>query len=158
MVSDILVQRSFLLYPDSSATYVEPWLRTPSYFEASDDTLSYNRITSFFKLNLLCAVFVLLSYFVYRPSMSAISIPSRAKHTASVIFAHGLGDSGAGWSFLPELMAAQNALAGVKWILPNAPNSPVTINGGMKMPSWYDIQSLTDINRASLSVLLSFMR
>lgn len=83
--------------------------------------------------------------------MSAISIPSRAKHTASVIFAHGLGDSGAGWSFLPELMAAQdNQLAGVKWILPNAPNSPVTINGGMKMPSWYDIRSLADINQVSL--------
>jgi lysophospholipase-1/lysophospholipase-2 len=53
--------------------------------------------------------------------MPGISIPARAQHTASVIFAHGLGDSGAGWSFLPELMAAQNLLPGVKWILPNAP-------------------------------------
>lgn len=79
--------------------------------------------------------------------MSAITIPSRAKHTASVIFAHGLGDSGAGWSFLPELMSAQQLLPQVKWILPNAPHSPVTINNGMAMPSWYDITSLADINQ-----------
>lgn len=44
-------------------------------------------------------------------------------------------------------MATQKLLPGVKWILPNAPNQPVTINGGMKMPSWYDIKSLADINQ-----------
>ena len=27
----------------------------------------------------------------------------------------------------------------VKFILPYAPNSPVTCNGGMKMPSWMDL-------------------
>lgn len=63
------------------------------------------------------------------------------------------GDSGAGWSFLPELMAASNLLPGVKWILPNAPNNPVTINGGMKMPSWYDITSLVDINQVFFPLL-----
>ncbi|ORY86945.1 Phospholipase/carboxylesterase/thioesterase [Protomyces lactucae-debilis] len=79
--------------------------------------------------------------------MPGISIPARAQHTASVIFAHGLGDSGAGWSFLPELMAAQKLLPGVKWILPNAPMLPVTVNMGMKMPAWYDIASLGDIDQ-----------
>lgn len=76
-----------------------------------------------------------------------ISIPARAKHVASVIFIHGLGDSGAGWSFLPELFAAQSRLPGIRWILPSAPNNAVTINGGMKMPSWYDIKSLADIDQ-----------
>ncbi|KAL3894737.1 MAG: hypothetical protein SGCHY_005100, partial [Lobulomycetales sp.] len=28
------------------------------------------------------------------------------------------------------------------WILPNAPSNPVTLNGGMRMPSWYDIYTL----------------
>ena len=32
----------------------------------------------------------------------------------------------------------------VKFVLPNAPISPVTLNGGMSMPSWYDITSLDD--------------
>ena len=82
--------------------------------------------------------------------MSAITIPARTKPaTAVCIFAHGLGDSGAGWSFLPELMATHKLLPGMKWILPNAPMSPVTINAGMKMPSWYDIKSLADINQVS---------
>lgn len=83
-------------------------------------------------------------------SVPAISIPARAVHKATVIFSHGLGDSGAGWSFLPELFASQGVLPEVKWILPNAPNSPVTINGGMKMPSWYDITSLVDIDQVRL--------
>lgn len=30
----------------------------------------------------------------------------------------------------------------LRFVLPNAPVSPVTINGGMSMPSWYDITSL----------------
>jgi predicted esterase len=34
------------------------------------------------------------------------------------------------------------ALPFVKWILPNAPTQPVTLNMGMRMPSWHDIQSL----------------
>jgi lysophospholipase-2 len=31
----------------------------------------------------------------------------------------------------------------IKWILPTAPTNPVTMNGGMRMPSWYDIESLS---------------
>ena len=37
-----------------------------------------------------------------------------------------------------------SALQHVKFILPNAPTQPVTLNGGMSMPSWYDITSLDD--------------
>ncbi|KAJ3160453.1 hypothetical protein HDU86_000787 [Geranomyces michiganensis] len=34
------------------------------------------------------------------------------------------------------------ALPHVKWVLPNAPSRPITINMGMPMPGWYDIASL----------------
>ncbi|KAJ1561101.1 hypothetical protein HK096_005985 [Nowakowskiella sp. JEL0078] len=34
----------------------------------------------------------------------------------------------------------------VKWILPHAPERKITLNGGMQMPGWYDIFSLTDRN------------
>lgn len=31
----------------------------------------------------------------------------------------------------------------VKWVLPSAPEQPVTLNFGSKMPSWFDILGLT---------------
>ncbi|MBW0525227.1 hypothetical protein O181_064942 [Austropuccinia psidii MF-1] len=61
--------------------------------------------------------------------------------TATVIFCHGLGDTSAGWSFLAQQFGAQ--MPWVKWIFPDAPIQPVTINMGMKMPSWFDIVDLT---------------
>jgi predicted esterase len=59
-------------------------------------------------------------------------------HSASLIFLHGLGDTGAGW---------RDGFAGVgselRIILPTAPCMPVTLNGGARMPSWFDIRGLT---------------
>lgn len=63
------------------------------------------------------------------------------KHTASVVFAHGLGDTAAGW--YPFAQSMRQRYPHVKWILPTAPNNPVTLNGGMRMNSWFDILSLT---------------
>jgi predicted esterase len=40
------------------------------------------------------------------------------------------------------MFTSAGRLLHVKWIFPNAPNNPVTINMGMRMPSWYDIYSL----------------
>jgi hypothetical protein len=45
-----------------------------------------------------------LSFSTYNATMSAgisaVRIPAVGKHTASVIWLHGLGDTGNGWSFL----------------------------------------------------------
>ncbi|KAJ3030310.1 UNVERIFIED_CONTAM: hypothetical protein HDU68_009463 [Siphonaria sp. JEL0065] len=35
----------------------------------------------------------------------------------------------------------------VKWVLPNAPSIPITLNGGYRMPGWYDIISLDHTKR-----------
>ncbi|GJJ72746.1 phospholipase/carboxylesterase [Entomortierella parvispora] len=70
---------------------------------------------------------------------------SKAKHTATVIFMHGLGDSGDGWAPVGEQLGEY--LPHIKFIFPNAPNQPVTLNMGMKMPSWYDIKSLNSLNQ-----------
>lgn len=60
------------------------------------------------------------------------------KHKATLIWLHGLGDSGHGHaSFAQELKFPEEM--GVKFIFPHAPEIPVTVNGGMKMPAWYDI-------------------
>lgn len=76
---------------------------------------------------------------------SAVRIPARKAQTASFIFLHGLGDSGNGWSFLAEEAAKSGKLDHIKFIFPNAPSQPVSLNFGMSMPSWYDIQSLNDL-------------
>jgi hypothetical protein len=56
--------------------------------------------------------------------------PALSKHTATIIFMHGLGDSSAGWEFISDHFAS---LSHVKFLFPNAPNQPVSINMGMKM-------------------------
>jgi predicted esterase len=55
---------------------------------------------------------------------------------------HGLGDSADGFADVAEMFS--HRLPYVKFILPTAPSSPVTLNGGMVMNSWYDIVGLDD--------------
>ncbi|XXH03175.1 hypothetical protein Hte_009571 [Hypoxylon texense] len=52
--------------------------------------------------------------------------PAAAKHTATVIFAHGLGDTGYGWAPVVENWRRRERLDEVKFILPHAPQMPVT--------------------------------
>lgn len=39
-------------------------------------------------------------------------------------------------------VAKQMPFEGVKWVFPTAPLIPVTLNGGMRMTGWYDINDL----------------
>ena len=64
----------------------------------------------------------------------------------AVILLHGLGDSGDGWAPLASQLARPD-WPDVRFVFPHAPVQPVTINGGMRMRSWYDILDLTDIDR-----------
>ncbi|KAF2796878.1 Phospholipase/carboxylesterase [Melanomma pulvis-pyrius CBS 109.77] len=72
-------------------------------------------------------------------------VPALKRHTATVIVAHGLGDSGAGWLFLAENWRRRSKFEEVSFIFPNAPQIPITLNGRMRMPGWYDIKSLNDL-------------
>lgn len=58
-------------------------------------------------------------------------------------------NSGAGWMFLAENWRRRNKFEEVSFIFPSAPSIPITINMGMRMPGWYDILSLSDINQRS---------
>jgi phospholipase/carboxylesterase len=58
--------------------------------------------------------------------------------TGSVIWLHGLGADG--HDFAPILPHLPLGELGVRVVLPHAPSQPVTINGGMSMPAWYDIR------------------
>ncbi|CAG8451359.1 10285_t:CDS:10 [Dentiscutata heterogama] len=52
----------------------------------------------------------------------------------------GLGDCGDGIS--PAFLGLSKMLGHVKFVFPNAPSRPITVNNGMVMPAWYDIDSL----------------
>ncbi|WP_420388799.1 alpha/beta hydrolase [Marinobacter sp.] len=74
-----------------------------------------------------------------------IEFETNPNPTAAVIWLHGLGASGHDFEpVVPELGLPDNAA--VRFIFPHAPNMPVTINGGMTMPAWYDIKAM-DIDR-----------
>ena len=61
-----------------------------------------------------------------------------ARVTASIIWLHGLGaDCHDFEPFVDELNIPVDK--SVRFIFPNAPVRPVTINGGMRMRAWYDI-------------------
>ncbi|EKM79942.1 hypothetical protein AGABI1DRAFT_113186 [Agaricus bisporus var. burnettii JB137-S8] len=75
------------------------------------------------------------------PALRFLTIPALSKHSATVIFIHGLGDTGHGWQPVADMIRKDPALAHVKWILPHSPTRPVTANLGMEMPSWFDIYS-----------------
>jgi phospholipase/carboxylesterase len=60
--------------------------------------------------------------------------------TASVIWMHGLGADGTDFlPLVPELHLPDNVAP--RFIFPNAPVRPVTVNNGMSMRAWYDIYS-----------------
>ncbi len=57
-----------------------------------------------------------------------------------VIWLHGLGADG--HDFEPVVPQFVNPDKAIQFIFPHAPIQPVTINGGMKMRSWYDIKMM----------------
>lgn len=68
----------------------------------------------------------------------AAVLPPRGEHRHTLIFMHGLGDSSAGFASLFQSLP----LPHTRVVLPNAPVQPVSVNGGARMPSWYDIYTL----------------
>lgn len=74
-------------------------------------------------------------------SLEVLEYETGPDPTASVIVLHGLGASGTDFvSFVDELDLS--SVGPVRFLFPNAPEIPVTINGGYVMPAWYDILSL----------------
>ncbi len=70
----------------------------------------------------------------------AVIIEPKTEHKASVIWLHGLGADGHDFEpVAPELNLPDDL--GVRFIFPNAPVRPVTINAGMAMRAWYDIKT-----------------
>jgi len=71
-------------------------------------------------------------------SGNPVVVSASGKHTATLIFLHGLGDTGHGWaSSLADVRPSH-----LKVVCPTAPVMPVTLNSGFQMPAWFDLKSL----------------
>jgi phospholipase/carboxylesterase len=74
-------------------------------------------------------------------SLSAIEINPNSAPIASVIWLHGLGADGNDFvPIVPELKLPADLP--IRFIFPNAPEIPVTINNGYVMRAWFDIYSM----------------
>jgi phospholipase/carboxylesterase len=77
--------------------------------------------------------------------LESITLEPPSPATACVIWMHGLGADGNDFvPMVPELGLPRDH--SVRFIFPNAPTMPVTINGGYVMRAWYDIVS-ADLDR-----------
>ncbi len=71
--------------------------------------------------------------------------PNAGESDACVIWLHGLGASCDDFAnLLPELNLTPGAR--IRFIFPQAPTMPVSVNNGYEMPAWYDLLSL-DVDR-----------
>lgn len=74
--------------------------------------------------------------------LTCIEVEPNSPANATIIWLHGLGADG--HDFEP-IIAELNLPAemAVRFIFPNAPSMPVTINNGYIMPAWYDILEMS---------------
>jgi len=84
------------------------------------------------------------------PLLPSIELSTGKTPDAAVIWLHGLGADGNDFvPIVPELRLPP-ALA-VRFVFPHAPVRPVTINNGMAMRAWYDVQAADIASRADLA-------
>jgi len=96
------------------------------------------------KLIILSSSLLLLSSSIRAMSTNPVQpttgSQSQQSKPAALIFLHGLGDTPAGWSSLEsQLPSLQPSLSKLTCVFPPAPTIPITINGGMTMPGWFDL-------------------
>lgn len=83
------------------------------------------------------------------PLLSAIESETAPDPDAAVIWMHGLGDDGQGWSEVVPALGLPRGLA-IRFVFPHAPVMAVTINNGMRMRAWYDIRQANLNERADI--------
>ncbi len=78
--------------------------------------------------------------------LDCLEIQSAADPACAVIWMHGLGADGSDFvPVVPELGLDDGP--DMRFVFPNAPQIPVTCNGGYVMPAWYDIITLDSNTR-----------
>jgi phospholipase/carboxylesterase len=74
------------------------------------------------------------------PLLDCVEVDAHGRARGSVIWLHGLGASGHDF----EPLVPHLGLPDIRFVFPHAPQLAVTINGGMVMPAWYDIRSISN--------------
>lgn len=74
--------------------------------------------------------------------LSCVEVEPVTEAKSSVLWLHGLGADGHDFEALVPYLDLPPE-AGVRFVFPNAPSIPVTINGGFVMPAWYDITDMS---------------
>ena len=97
------------------------------------------------KLVMMISLFALTSTYLKAMTLPANSIElihGEGTPTHAIIWLHGLGASANDFPpVVPELGLDKTRT--IRFIFPQAPDRPITINGGMRMPGWYDIKGVT---------------
>jgi len=84
--------------------------------------------------------------------LSCLEIEPLQAANSSVIWLHGLGANGHDFEPIVQELAIPKSMA-IRFILPHSNEIPVTVNGGVVMPAWYDILEIgasRKINEADL--------
>lgn len=83
--------------------------------------------------------------------ITPLELSNHPKHAqsinASVIWLHGLGADGYDFEPIANHLLRPDGLPNVRFILPHAPEMPVTRNNGYIMPAWYDIYGITPLSK-----------
>ena len=78
--------------------------------------------------------------------LESLEIETAPNPDAAVVWMHGLGADGHDFEpIVPEL--GLPATTRIRFVFPNAPLRPVTINQGHVMRAWYDIRALAGVRR-----------
>ncbi len=77
-----------------------------------------------------------------KPHLDTLEIEPSGPADAAVIWMHGLGADAHDFYGVPSELGLP-AETKVRYIFPNAPQIPVTINQGMMMRAWYDITEMS---------------
>ena len=95
------------------------------------------------------------------PSLDSLEAQTGDNPQATIIILHGLGADGTDFVPVAEQLDLR-AIGDVRYVFPNAPEIPVTINGGYVMPAWYDIIALggesREIDEAGLLAARAIVR
>src|SRR4051812_42251169 len=81
--------------------------------------------------------------------LSTIEIDTGPDPDACVIWMHGLGDDGRGWSEVVPTLGLP-ATARIRFLFPHAPVMAVSINQGFRMRAWYDVRAANITERADI--------
>ncbi|EGN74196.1 Putative esterase [Idiomarina sp. A28L] len=74
--------------------------------------------------------------------LPCVEVEPKQSANAAIIWLHGLGADGHDFEpIVPHIKFAEGVHA--RFVFPHAPKIPVTINGGMQMPAWYDILEMS---------------